>query len=81
MLPGVGSGCSSALGHPSNPRRPPCDDRHRRRWFLAILILANVFAVVIETVSDVAKEWGRLLNDFETFSLTVFGAEYVLRMH
>tara|TARA_R110002096_G_scaffold16850_22_gene57358 strand:- start:758 stop:1573 length:816 start_codon:yes stop_codon:yes gene_type:complete len=50
------------------------------RWFLAILIVANVFAVIVETVPDVQRDWGQLILDFETFSLIVFGAEYVLRM-
>lgn len=50
------------------------------RWLLAALIVANVFAVVIETVPTVQEGWGDLLVDFEALSLIVFGSEYVLRL-
>ena len=50
------------------------------RWLLAGLILANVFAVVIETVPSIQANWGDLLLDFEALSLIVFGTEYVLRL-
>lgn len=50
------------------------------RWFLAILILSNVVAVVIETVPKVQSGWGDELEAFETFSLVVFGVEYLLRI-
>lgn len=50
------------------------------RWFLAALILSNVAAIVLETVEDLEAEWGPHFIAFETFSLIVFGIEYVLRL-
>lgn len=50
------------------------------RWFLAILILSNVAAVVLETVDDVQTDWAGYLVAFETFSLIVFSIEYLLRL-
>ncbi|MCK5943822.1 MAG: potassium channel family protein, partial [Planctomycetes bacterium] len=50
------------------------------RWFLAALILANVVAVVIETVPAIERSYGRALLHFETFSLAVFSIEYLLRL-
>ena len=49
------------------------------RWFLALLIVANVLAVVIETVPEIEAKWGEQLLRFEAFSLVVFGIEYILR--
>ena len=35
------------------------------RWFLALLIVANVLAVVIETVPEIEAKWGEQLLRFE----------------
>ena len=50
------------------------------RWFLAALIVTNVFAVVIETVPSVRSEHALALRNFEVFSLFVFSTEYLLRL-
>ena len=50
------------------------------RWFLAALIVANVFAVVMETVPSFRAEHADALRHFETLSLSVFSLEYLLRL-
>ena len=50
------------------------------RWSLAGLILANIFALVIETVPAVRQQWSRPLILFEAFASTVFAVEYALRL-
>lgn len=47
--------------------------------FLVVLILANATVAVVETVPGVREAWGVLLDRFETFSIAVFTAEYLLR--
>ncbi|MBL8753560.1 MAG: two pore domain potassium channel family protein [Planctomycetes bacterium] len=49
------------------------------RLCLAALVVANVAAVVLETVPEVAAAAGAGFTILETFSLTVFSLEYVLR--
>lgn len=44
------------------------------------LILANVAAVVMETVADFAAQFGLALIYFEVFSISLFSIEYVLRL-
>lgn len=50
------------------------------RWFLALLILSNIAAVVLQTVPAIESEWGLFLYVFEICSLLIFGTEYVLRI-
>ena len=50
------------------------------RWLLATLIVANVIAVVMETVPSVHASGARFFRVFEWFSLLVFAAEYALRL-
>ncbi|EPF74278.1 ion transporter [Acinetobacter rudis] len=47
---------------------------------LIVLILANVFAVILETVNSIYFEHKRLFDWFENISITIFTAEYLLRM-
>lgn len=49
-------------------------------YFIAALILANVGAVVFETVGDNADRYGVPLHLFELVSVAVFTVEYVLRL-
>lgn len=49
-------------------------------YFIATLILANVAAVVVETVDGVADRWGDALRVFEYVSVAIFTVEYVLRL-
>lgn len=44
------------------------------------LIILNTVAVVVETVDAVQARWGVWLRAFELFSVTVFIAEYALRV-
>jgi voltage-gated potassium channel len=48
--------------------------------FLIVLILANVAAVLLESVDDIEKAYGYYFNAFELFSVTVFTAEYIARI-
>ncbi|MGE3174537.1 MAG: potassium channel family protein [Planctomycetota bacterium] len=48
--------------------------------FLVALIVANVTAVVLETVPEVEARHGAALATFEVVSLAVFGLEYALRL-
>jgi len=48
--------------------------------FLIALILANVVAVVLESVEDLRRAHAALFHAFEFFSVAVFTIEYVLRL-
>lgn len=49
-------------------------------YFIAALILANVAAVVLETVDSIHVQYGEALRVFEIVSVAVFTLEYVLRL-
>lgn len=49
-------------------------------WFLTLMVLANVLAVVLESVPSMADPYGHLFILFENFSLVFFSAEYLLRI-
>ncbi len=57
-------------------------DRASRAFdtFIVTLIGLNVLMVIVETVDVVANTFGNFLGAFETFSVIVFTAEYVLRL-
>jgi voltage-gated potassium channel len=75
------------IGAPSLRRRvhllfeesPPSAMAARVRLLLALLILLNVIAVVLETVQGLQARWGAVLRDIETVSVTVFAIEYAFR--
>lgn len=46
---------------------------------LMTLILVNVLAVIVESVESISARYGAYLAAFETFSVTVFATEYLLR--
>jgi voltage-gated potassium channel len=48
--------------------------------FLIILILANVVAVILESVADIGARYGGAFYIFEVFSVFFFTIEYVLRI-
>ena len=48
--------------------------------FLLILILLNVIAVVLESVSSLHGRFGTFFVEFEIFSVMVFTVEYLLRI-
>ncbi len=47
---------------------------------LVTLILANVAALILETVDSIGRPYARFFTAFELFSVIVFTAEYVLRL-
>lgn len=47
---------------------------------LMTLILVNVLAVIVESVESISARYGAYLAAFETFSVTVFATEYLLRV-
>ena len=49
-------------------------------FFIVALIIANVLAVMLETVEQVAAPYDRLFRGFEVFSVVVFTVEYLLRL-
>jgi voltage-gated potassium channel len=53
------------------------------RWCdmaLAILVIANVLAIVLDSIPALHHAWGDAFNHFETFSVGVFTLEYALRV-
>ena len=63
---------------PSEDGSPPHFDWFDR--FLALLIILNVAAVVIETVEPLGRRFRTGFHWFEVLSVAVFTAEYVLRL-
>lgn len=59
---------------------PPSRFARLLRTALAVLILANVSAVVLETVPSIQAHWQAALDRFELVSLVVFLVEYGLRL-
>ncbi|PSQ15131.1 potassium channel protein [Halobacteriales archaeon QS_8_69_26] len=49
-------------------------------WFILILILANVTAVMLETVDPLRMQYEAFFWQFELFSVVVFTIEYVARV-
>ena len=49
-------------------------------YFLVVLILANVFAVVISTIDHIGIPYRHWFIRFEYFSVIVFSVEYLLRL-
>ncbi|MCL4245449.1 MAG: ion transporter [Candidatus Dadabacteria bacterium] len=48
--------------------------------FITLLIALNVVAVILGTVTSVTVKYGQYLNLFNTVSLIIFSAEYILRV-
>lgn len=53
---------------------------HRLSFFLIALILANVAAVVLESVPEIEESHSAVLTAFDFFSVLIFTVEYVLRI-
>jgi voltage-gated potassium channel len=49
-------------------------------YFIIFLIVASVAAFCIQTVPSVDAVWGRWIEGFETFCVTVFTIEYLCRL-
>ena len=48
--------------------------------FIALLVVLNVVAIILESVPDIHEEWGDFFHYFDLFSVGVFSVEYVLRV-
>jgi len=48
--------------------------------FIALLVVLNVVAIILESVPDIHAEWGQFFHYFDLFSVGVFTIEYVLRV-
>ena len=48
--------------------------------FIAILVVLNVLAIILESVPDIHDQAGEFFADFDVFSVVVFSIEYVLRV-
>jgi voltage-gated potassium channel len=48
--------------------------------FMVGLIVANVIAVILETIPTIAASYGALFHGFELVSIIVFSVEYVVRL-
>jgi voltage-gated potassium channel len=48
--------------------------------FIALLVVLNVVAIILESVPDIHEEWGEFFHYFDLFSVGVFSIEYVLRV-
>jgi len=49
-------------------------------WFIIILILLNIIAVILESFNDISIQYSREFFIFDLFSVIVFTLEYVLRI-
>ncbi len=58
------------------------EDRQSRwfDYFMIVLIVTNVIAVVLETVESLSVAYKTFFDAFELFSVAVFSIEYVLRI-
>jgi len=48
--------------------------------FIALLVVLNVVAIILESVPEIHEEWGHYFYYFDLFSVGVFSIEYVLRV-
>ncbi len=48
--------------------------------FIALLVVLNVVAIILESVPDIHEEWGHYFHYFDLFSVGIFSIEYVLRV-
>jgi voltage-gated potassium channel len=48
--------------------------------FIALLVILNVVAIILESVPDIHEEWGEIFHYFDLFSVGIFSLEYVLRV-
>ena len=48
--------------------------------FIALLVVLNVVAIILESVPDIHAEWGHFFHFFDLFSVVIFSVEYVLRV-
>jgi voltage-gated potassium channel len=49
-------------------------------WFLIVMIVLNVLAVVLESIEHLSIAHGPVFHTFDVFSVAVFSIEYLLRL-
>jgi voltage-gated potassium channel len=49
-------------------------------WLLIILIFFNIVAILLESIHEINAEYSSFFKALETFSVTIFTIEYVLRV-
>lgn len=49
-------------------------------WVLTLMVLANVLAVILESVPAIESQYGPYLAVFDLFSVAFFSVEYLLRI-
>ena len=49
-------------------------------YFISILILLNVFAIILETEKELGIEYSAFFYYFELFSIIIFSIEYLMRL-
>lgn len=61
---------------------PRAGDAASRRFgvFILALIAANVLAVILQSVPELAARWETEFRAFEVFSVAVFSVEYLARV-
>lgn len=50
------------------------------QWFIIVLVIANVLAVVAGSVDSIEQDFGNVLLVFEKISMALFSIEYMLRL-
>jgi voltage-gated potassium channel len=50
-------------------------------YFIATLIILNIAAIAIESLSDIGSDFLKILKVFEVISLVIFTIEYLLRIY
>ena len=48
--------------------------------FIALLVVLNVLAIILESVPEIHDAWGSYFHVFDLFSVGVFSIEYILRI-
>lgn len=61
-------------GRPGDAASQACD------WLVFVLIVANVLAIVLESVASIGSAWAGAFAAFEAFSVALFTIEYLLRL-
>jgi voltage-gated potassium channel len=49
-------------------------------WLLIILIFLNIVAILLESIHEINEQHHSFFKDLETFSVTIFTLEYILRV-
>lgn len=50
-------------------------------YFIMSLILLSVISIILESISEINIEYGKILNGFDLFTIIVFSIEYIMRLY